>query len=52
MSAFGAVERVSEVRLASLPAAGAHVVFATAKARRRRGGAAARVCALLHGGRG
>jgi hypothetical protein len=34
MSAFGAVERVSEVRLASLPAPGAHVVFANAKARR------------------
>jgi len=33
MSRFGAVERVAEVRLASLPAAGAHVVFATAKVR-------------------
>lgn len=36
MSTFGEVERVSEVRLASLPAPGAHVVFASAKVRARR----------------
>jgi len=45
LSRFGRVERVAEVRLASLPAAGAHVVFATAKVRaprlRARGCAAA-----------
>ena len=35
MSRFGGVERVAEVRLASLPAPGAHVVFANAKVRAR-----------------